>query len=384
VSNGDGPPSRMTAYDLQRNLRFAPFVAPDGSELMQLVVPGLAPGLARAAAADAVAAGAICRVDDAVRCTLTRAAAVALAADWTAAPGLHSVGLELAAALQATPGSIGLPDGRALSYASRPLLMGILNLTPDSFYAPSRVAADDALRRALLMAEQGADIVDLGGESTRPGAEMVTEADELARVVPVIARLVAAGAPPISIDSQKPAVVRVALDAGAVIVNDVGGLRDPAMASLVASSGAPVVVMHMRGTPRTMQESPQYEDVVAEVLVELKTRLNRAFDQGVLPHQIVVDPGLGFGKRLQDNVRLIAAVPQLLALGPVLIGASRKSFLGSIVDAEVEERLLATIAAHTVAQSRGASILRVHDVEAALQAVRVVAALDSPRRGARP
>ena len=253
--------------------------------------------------------------------------------------------------------------------------MGIINTTPDSFYPASRLTEPAAVAQvALRMREQGADLVDLGGESTRPGAAPVSAAEELRRVVPAVAAVVAAGGPPVSIDTGKAAVAEAALDAGAAMVNDVNGLRDPDLRRLAAERGVPVVINHMRGTPRTMQRGAAYRDTVAEVVRELKQRINDALDDGIDHRQVIVDPGIGFGKRVHDNLRLLHGAPVLRSLAPVLIGVSRKSFIGKILEAPLEDRLAGTTIANTVALLHGADLIRVHDVPAAVQAVRFVAA----------
>ena len=241
---------------------------------------------------------------------------------------------------------------------------------------PAAVAA-----AALLMREQGADLVDLGGESTRPGADPVSAAEEIRRVVPAVAAVAAAGGPPVSIDTSKAAVAEAALAAGAVMVNDVSGLRDPDLRRLVGARGIPVVINHMRGTPRTMQSNAAYGDTIAEVVRELKQRINDALDAGIDRRQLIVDPGIGFGKRVDDNLRLLHGTPALRSLAPVLIGVSRKSFIGKVLEAPQEDRLAGTTIANTVALLHGADMIRVHDVPAAVQAVRFLAAArDAERR----
>ena len=309
--------------------------------------------------------------------TLPGSCVAAVAARWQATAGTHQLGLELAAAWQPLPGVIAL-RGITLEYRRRALVMGIINATPDSFYPPSRRRGAAAAEVALRMAEQGADLIDVGGESTRPGADPVPADEEIRRVVPAVEAVVGAGGPPVSIDTTKAEVAAAALDAGAAMVNDVSGLRDLRLRRLVAERGLPAVVMHMRGSPRTMQQGIHYEDTVGEVLGELKRRLNDALEAGIRHRQLVVDPGIGFGKRVGDNLRLLQGLPTLRALGPVLVGVSRKSFLGKLLGAALEDRLAATTAANTIALLRGADILRVHDVAAAAQAVRLVAALDAP------
>ena len=298
-----------------------------------------------------------------------------VAARWRAHAATRSMGSELVAAWERLPGSIAIADGE-LSYARRALVMGIINTTPDSFYPASRrpdavEAADEALR----MGEQGADLVDLGGESTRPGAAPVSAQEEIRRVVPAVVAVTAAGGPPVSIDTSKAAVAAAALDAGAVMVNDVCGLRAPDLRRLVAERGVPAVINHLRGSPRTMQHNVAFGDTVGEVVRELKQRINDALDSGIEPAQLMVDPGIGFGKLVADNLRLLHGIPALRALGPVLVGVSRKSFLGSVLGDPIEDRLAGTTIANTVALLHGADIVRVHDVAAAVRAVRFVAAL---------
>ena len=367
-------------HDPHLGLRVAAFSDAAGPTLVRLSFGGMARGLARACAADIAAldGGALqwpASEEGRVAATLSFEAAQQLAAEWQGAPGLAAVGGEIARALAARSGALQLADGRRLAYRPRPLIMGILNLTPDSFYAASRASGKDAVAWGVQMAEEGADLIDVGGESTRPGADPVSEQEERQRVVPAIRELVRAGAPPISIDSRKPGVARAALDEGAVMLNDVGGLFEPEMASLAAERGVPTVVMHMRGTPATMQQRPHYDDVVGEVLGELKARINAAVAAGVAVEQLLVDPGIGFGKRAADNLALLSSAGVFGMLGPVMIGASRKSFLGTLLDVETDDRLVGTLAAHAAAQLRGADVLRVHDVAAAVQAATVVAAV---------
>lgn len=253
----------------------------------------------------------------------------------------------------------------------RPVVMGILNLTPDSFSDGGRY--DDpgaAIERAHRMVEEGADLVDVGAESTRPGAAPVDAAAEWDRLSPVIAPLARAGLT-VSIDTTKGEVARRALEAGAAVVNDVSGLRvSPGIAGLCADTGAGLVLMHMRGDPRTMQEDTAYDDVVAEVAAWLGERADVARAAGCAAGQIVVDPGIGFGKSLDGNLRLLAGTAELARLGyPVLVGPSRKSFLGALLDLPVEERLEGTLAACLAALERGARIFRVHDVGPARRAL---------------
>jgi len=259
-----------------------------------------------------------------------------------------------------------------------PFLMGIVNATPDSFSDGGRfLDADAAVAHALRLAEEGADLVDVGGESTRPGAPPVPEAEELRRVVPIVERLRARGfSLPISVDTAKGGVARAALAAGADLVNDVSGLADPDLGSAVAAAGAPIVLMHMRGTPADMQTRADYGDVVAEVAAELEGALARAVAAGIARERTIVDPGIGFAKTAEQSVELLARVGDLRRLGrPLLVGPSRKSFIGKLTGAPVAERMPGTIAAVTACVLAGVEILRVHDVAACRQAARVAAAL---------
>jgi dihydropteroate synthase len=274
-------------------------------------------------------------------------------------------------------------------------LMGIVNVTPDSFSDGGLfLDTQAAVAHGCELAAQGADILDIGGESTRPGAEPVGEAEELRRVVPVIERLIAAGGaagecggvsgPQISIDTSKAAVARAALAAGATLVNDVSALRhDPQMAEVVAESGADCCLMHMLGEPRTMQRDPRYGDVVDDVKAFLEERLRFAIDAGVAEERVLLDPGIGFGKTLHHNLQLLRRLGELAALGrPLVIGTSRKSFLGRLIadargreqPAGVGERLPGTIATSVIAFERGATVFRVHDVALIHAALAVTAA----------
>lgn len=271
-----------------------------------------------------------------------------------------------------------LTIGARLFDGPGPFVMGIVNATPDSFSDGGRfLSPDEAVARALRHAEEGADLVDLGGESTRPGAPPVPAEEEIRRVVPVIERLRARGFPlPISVDTSKGAVARAALAAGADLVNDVTGLRDPALGEAVAAAGVPLVLMHMRGTPADMQSRAVYGDVVREVAAELREALERADAAGIPRERTILDPGLGFAKTPEQSVTLLARVGELRALGrPLLVGPSRKSFIGRITGASVEERLPGTLAAVAACVLAGVEILRVHDVGPAVQAARVAASL---------
>ncbi len=267
----------------------------------------------------------------------------------------------------------------------RPLLMGILNLTPDSFFdggryaGPGGVDVDAALRRCEAMAREGADIIDVGGESTRPGALAVPEDEERARVVPVIDAIARRFDVPVSVDTMKSGVARAALDAGAVIVNDVSAMTaDPFMLEVPGPYGAGVVLNHMQGKPRTMQDAPNYCDVVGEVRDHLMARVRLLAAAGVPKDRIAVDPGIGFGKRLVDNYDLIEKLEDLDAIGcPILVGHSRKSFIGKTRGLEESDRLHPSVAVAVYAALKGASILRVHDVGATREALRIVEAVRS-------
>jgi dihydropteroate synthase len=259
-----------------------------------------------------------------------------------------------------------------------PFLMGIVNATPDSFSDGGRfLARDAAVAHAERLLAEGADLLDVGGESTRPGAADVPPAEEIARVAPVIAALRGRGvAAPISVDTRKAEVARAALDAGADLVNDVSALADPALARLVAERGVPVVLMHMRGTPADMAARATYRDVVEDVAAELGAALGRAVAAGVRREQVILDPGLGFAKTAEQSVALLAALPRLRALGrPLLVGPSRKSFVGAISGAPVGDRLPGTLAAVAACVLAGVELIRVHDVAPARQAALVAAAI---------
>ena len=284
-----------------------------------------------------------------------------------------------------------LAGGRALD-TSRPLVMGILNVTPDSFSDGGELAGGPAraLERGCAMVEAGAALLDVGGESTRPGAAPVSEAEERARVIPVIEALARELDVPVSVDTRKAGVARAALAAGARVVNDVSGLNhDPALADVVAEGGAGLVLMHMRGEPADMMGHARYHDVVAEVRDELSASVARARAAGVPDSAIVVDPGLGFAKTAEHNLIVIRRLAELEALGqPILVGPSRKSFLGRILDVPPAERMIGTAAACVAAYLAGARIFRVHDVAPVAQALKVAEAIvreavpEPPRAGA--
>jgi len=274
--------------------------------------------------------------------------------------------------------------GRDLLEGRPFLLMGVVNLTPDSFSdGGAFLDPGKALDRALRLADEGGDLLDLGAESSRPGSDPVSAEEEWRRLGPALARIRAALPElPLSVDTTKAGVARRALDAGADIVNDISaGGADPAMLPLAAERGAGLVLMHMRGVPKSMQEAPAYGDAPGEVAAELGLRLAAALAAGVPKESVVLDPGVGFGKRTEDNLALLADLTPLLALGrPVLVGASRKSLVGTLTGAPVSERLPGTLALHTAALLSGARLFRVHDVAAHRQALACAAAVAAARR----
>jgi dihydropteroate synthase len=255
--------------------------------------------------------------------------------------------------------------------------MGVINVTPDSFSDGGRFANNEAaVLHALRMIEEGAGLIDVGGESTRPGAQAVGVEDEINRVVPVIAALAARTNIPISVDTSKPAVMTAAVRAGASMINDVRALREPGALEAAAQTQAAICLMHMQGEPRTMQSDPRYGDVVAEVRDFLCGRAEACLASGIAQNRLVVDPGIGFGKRLEHNLALLAGLPALTALGwPVLIGVSRKSMFGMLLGRSVDERVAGGVAMATAAVLAGASIVRTHDVAATVDAVKVAVAL---------
>jgi dihydropteroate synthase len=269
--------------------------------------------------------------------------------------------------------------GKILDLGARTHIMGILNVTPDSFSDGGRYSAlDQALSRAREMAAAGADIIDIGGESTRPGADPVPEDEELRRTVPLIERLAAELAVPISIDTYKSSVARKALAAGASIVNDISGLRfSPDMANVAAGYGAAVVIMHIKGTPRNMQQNPVYADVVDEVREYLEEGIELAVKAGVDRERTMIDPGIGFGKNLGHNLALLNRLDEFRCIGrPVVLGTSRKKFIGTVLGIPVpDERGFGTAATVALGIERGAAIVRVHDVASMAQAARMTDAI---------
>ena len=274
---------------------------------------------------------------------------------------------------------IALSDGRQLAL-SRPLIMGILNVTPDSFSDGGKFATTGtAVEQALRMIEEGADIIDIGGESSRPGAEPVDAEEEQNRILPVVRQLRKQGKVPISVDTYKAATAEAALGEGADIVNDISALRfDPNLAGLVAKSRAPVILMHMLGSPRTMQENPSYNDCVAEIKEFFEVRIKFATNAGIDKSKIIIDPGIGFGKRLSDNLDILAGLREFKSFSlPVMIGVSRKRFIGMLHHAggPADRRLGGSISAAVAAVINGADIVRVHDVAETVEALKVVQAI---------
>lgn len=262
-----------------------------------------------------------------------------------------------------------------------PVLVGIVNVTPDSFSdAGEFFDPGEAVSQATSLLDEGAQIVDVGGESTRPGSHPVSPQEELRRVIPVVRGILTTRpATVVSIDTRRASTAEAALDAGALIVNDVTALGDPKMSGLVAERGCSIVLMHMRGKPRSMQQDPRYEDVVREVRDFLARRVERAVRAGVAEKNIVIDPGIGFGKTLEHNLVLLNRLDALVELGfPVLVGTSRKSFLGKISGGGPKDRLFGTVATSVVAYERGATLFRVHDVRANREALAVAAAIREP------
>ncbi|ULQ45827.1 dihydropteroate synthase [Flagellatimonas centrodinii] len=269
----------------------------------------------------------------------------------------------------------GYPDERPR--LGRPQVMGVLNVTPDSFSDGGAFnSVEAACQRAQIMVSEGVDIIDVGGESSRPGAEIVGDAEELARVIPVIRALRSRFAVPISIDTTKPVVMQAACAAGASMINDVNALRSPGAIEAARDSGAMVCLMHRQGTPASMQLAPHYDDVVADVTAFLRERVAACMSAGIDADRLVLDPGIGFGKNLEHNLALLAALRPLCAdRHPVLIGVSRKSMFGALLGRTVDQRLAASLAAAAVAVFQGVAIVRAHDIRATVDAVAVAYAI---------
>jgi dihydropteroate synthase len=267
---------------------------------------------------------------------------------------------------------------KKLDLSSRTHIMGILNVTPDSFSDGGRFYKfDDAIRQGMKMAEEGADIIDVGGESTRPGSNPVSLEEELSRVIPVIESLSKSLNIPVSIDTYKAKVAQAALNAGAQMINDISALRfDPELKKVAASYDVPVALMHIQGTPRTMQENPYYEDVIREITAYLKESIQIAKNAGIDQEKVIIDPGIGFGKRLEDNLNILKNLKRFSILNcPILIGCSRKSFIGNILNLPLEERLEGSLAALAVSVMNGVHMVRVHDVKESKRVVNLVDAI---------
>jgi len=261
---------------------------------------------------------------------------------------------------------------RSWEFPRPTLVMGVVNVTPDSFSDGGKFqSANQAVEHALRLVDEGADILDIGGESTRPGAESVDDSVELSRVIPVIEKLAGQTQAALSIDTQKPTVAQAAVKAGAVIINDIAANReDEAMWQLVAETGAGYVAMHMQGTPQTMQEAPQYGNVVNDVEAFFISRMTRWNDWGMALEQVVLDPGIGFGKTVEHNLALLAALERFTKMQrPLLVGASRKSFIGHVTNTEVNDRLPGSLACACYAAQAGVGVVRVHDVKETVQAL---------------
>lgn len=271
-----------------------------------------------------------------------------------------------------------------LNLGLRTLIMGIVNLTPDSFsgdglykgLSPQGTVPQHVVPVVEKMVKDGADIIDIGGESSRPGARPISLKEELDRTIPAIKTLAKKIKVPISIDTYKPQVAKQALDNGAVIVNDITGLRNPKMTKVIAGYKAGVVIMHMKGRPQSMQNNPTYKSLIDEIIEYLEKTINRAEEAGIDTDKIVVDPGIGFGKTLEHNLEILKSLKEIKVLGkPILIGPSRKSFIGKILNLEAKDRLFGTLSACVLAVKNGANIVRVHDVKAIKQALKVTEAI---------
>ena len=293
--------------------------------------------------------------------------------------GLDELALEIKKCIASDNGVMVWGD-RVLDFHKKTYVMGILNSTPDSFFDESRVESiQEAVASAERMIKSGVDIIDIGGESSRPGAETVSEEEEIRRVIPVVQEIREKSKIIISVDTRKKNVAERALDSGADMINDISGLQhNMEMAKLIARRKVPIILMHMRGTPKDMQEHPYYKNTVSEILRELQSSISKAMGAGIEHDKIIIDPGIGFGKRLEDNLRIIRELQSFKSLNlPVLIGLSRKSFIGQILDKPVEKRLIGTIVANTVAILNGANIIRVHDVGQTVEMVKIIDSIRS-------
>jgi dihydropteroate synthase len=270
-----------------------------------------------------------------------------------------------------------LPSGASLDFSGPALVMAVVNCNDDSFYAPSRALGEDAVEKALAAEVEGASIVDFGAESSRPGARYIGAEEELARLLPVIEAFRKRSRLPVSVDTRKAVVAGAVLDAGADIINDISGLLDdPAMTRTCAERGAAVVLMHKKGVPLTMQENPFYENLVGELHSWFKSAVERAVGAGIIPGKIILDPGIGFGKSVENNLEILKSLVEIFGKDyPVLIGLSRKSFIGEITGRPEAERLAGTLAANAAAIIGGANIIRVHDVKEHTDLAKILFAL---------
>jgi dihydropteroate synthase len=270
-----------------------------------------------------------------------------------------------------------LPSGSVLDFSGPALVMAIINCNEDSFYAPSRALGEEAVEKALAAEKEAAAIVDFGAESTRPGASYISEEEELKRLIPVISAFRKRSSLPVSADTRKAAVARAAIDAGADMINDISALNDdPQMAKVCAEKDAGVVLMHKKGEPLTMQENPFYSNVAEEIRAFFDDSVKRALAAGISPEKIILDPGIGFGKSLDDNLQIIRLLAEICGKDyPILVGLSRKSFIGEITGREAEDRLAGTLAANAAAILAGADIIRVHDVKEHVDLARVLFSL---------
>jgi len=269
-------------------------------------------------------------------------------------------------------------ENKNIDLSSRTHIIGVLNVTPDSFSDGGKFfKLEDAVRQGMKMTEEGADIIDVGGESTRPESDPVPIQEELSRVIPVISSLSKKIDVPISIDTYKAEVAKQALDAGAQMINDISALRfDPKMKKVAGEFGVPIVLMHIKGTPKNMQADPWYEDVIVEITEYLKQSIKIAGDAGIDSEKIIIDPGIGFGKRLEDNLNILKNLKRFSILGcPIWVGCSRKSFIGKILNLPMEERLEGSLAALALAVANGANIVRVHDVKESRRVAQLVDAI---------
>ena len=270
-----------------------------------------------------------------------------------------------------------LPSGASLDFTGPALVMAIINCNRDSFYAPSRALGEEAVEKALSAEKEGAAIVDFGAESSRPGASYISEEEELERLIPVISSFRKRSSLPVSADTRKSSVAAAAIEAGADIINDISALSDdPKMAGVCSEKGAAVVLMHKKGEPLTMQENPSYSNLKEEINVFFKDSINRALTAGIPHEKIILDPGIGFGKGLNDNLRIIRLLAEICGKDyPILVGLSRKSFIREIIGCDIEDSLAGTLAANALAILAGANIIRVHDVKEHVDLARVLFSL---------